>query len=102
PARAMAALTALCRAPSGPQPGGMVVVLDYERHRDEAMREQHADLWLGFEPAEIEALARDAGLSDIHRARIPTTWCGQGPDRHLRWQLLSARRGADKPSRRKR
>ena len=33
-----------------------VVVIDYERHDDESMRDE-ADLWLGFEPAELRRFA---------------------------------------------
>src|ERR671923_181114 len=39
------------------RPGGALVVIDYARHDDESMRDQ-ADVWLGFEPAELKKLAR--------------------------------------------
>jgi len=100
PARAMRALAELARPASGEERaanaerGGVVCVLDYEAHDDQALCEQQADLWLGFEPAEIERLARDAGLVDIHQQRLPVAWQGEGPDRHLTWQLLTAFRGA--------
>jgi DNA-binding transcriptional ArsR family regulator len=88
PARAMAALVALARPPRGADRGGAVVVLDYEAHEDQALREQQADLWLGFEPRELKRLAKAAGLVEIHWQRLPAAWQGEGPDRHLGWQLL--------------
>lgn len=86
PADVVVSLSELCR------PGGAVVVLDYARHDDESMREQ-ADLWLGFEPAELRRFARAAGLEAAHVHAIPAP--ERGPDAHLSWQLLVARRPED-------
>ena len=72
------------------RPGGAVVVIDYARHDDEAMRDE-ADLWLGFEPEELRRIARDANLDDADVVRLPTAWCGRGKDSHLPWQVLVAR-----------
>ena len=88
PARAMRALAELARPAAGSERGGAVVVLDYEAHEDLRLREQEADLWLGFEPAELRRLASDAGLDSISMQRLPSAWRGEGPDRHLTWQLL--------------
>jgi ArsR family transcriptional regulator len=85
PARVIAQLAALC------VPGGALVVIDYERHDDESMREQ-ADAWLGFDPAELRKLARAAGLEDARVSRISASFCGDGADAHLPWQVLVARR----------
>jgi len=84
PAHVVEQLAELCR------PGGAVVVLDYARHDDEAMRAQ-ADLWLGFEPAELRRFARAAGLVDAKVTSVPAALCGNGPDAHLAWQVLVAR-----------
>jgi DNA-binding transcriptional ArsR family regulator len=94
PARAMRALVELAREPSLTSPGGAVCIVDYEAHDDQALREQEADLWLGFEPRELKRLARAAGLMDVHWQRLPAAWQGEGPDRHLTWQLLVGFRGA--------
>ena len=94
PARAFETLVSLARKPSTTAPGGAVLVLDYEAHRDEALREQQADLWLGFTPEELKVMAEGAGLCEIEHARLPGPWCGEGPDRHLNWQLLSGRRAS--------
>jgi hypothetical protein len=82
----VAHLAALC-APAG----GALVLIDYARHDDETMREQ-ADAWLGFEPAALRRFARAAGLEDVHVTRLPAPFCGDGPDKHLPWQVMIAKR----------
>jgi DNA-binding transcriptional ArsR family regulator len=77
------------------RPGGGIVILDYARHDDESMRDE-ADLWLGFEPTELQRFARDASLVDAEVIRLPAAWCGRGKDAHLPWQVMVARtRAAD-------
>jgi ArsR family transcriptional regulator len=88
PARALASLVDLARPG-----GGAVCVLDYEAHDDHALCEQEADLWQGFEPAQLSRMAEEAGLSDITLRRLPRAWQGDGPDRHLVWQLCVGKRG---------
>ena len=85
PADMMRHLAALAR------PGGAVVVMDYERHEDESLREHAADLWLGFERSELERFARGAGLEAPTVTRVPSPWCGTGPDRGVPWQVMVAR-----------
>jgi ArsR family transcriptional regulator len=67
--------------------GGQLIVLEYAPHEDERMREQ-ADVWLGFEAAQLRRFARGAGLDDVHVSPIPPARCGRGMDGQLRWQLL--------------
>ncbi len=86
PLAALRALRELVRS------GGALVVLDYQLHQDERLREQQADVWLGFDRAELLRFAREAGLEDAHVAPVPSAWCGAGPDGHLEWQVLTARR----------
>jgi DNA-binding transcriptional ArsR family regulator/protein-L-isoaspartate O-methyltransferase len=86
PARAVAQLASLCA------PGGALVVLDYAKHEDESMRDQ-ADVWLGFDPAELRRFARAAGLEDPRVTKIPPPYRGDGPDRHLPWQVMIASKG---------
>jgi DNA-binding transcriptional ArsR family regulator len=88
PGKVVAQLASLCA------PGGALVVVDYVRHEDESMREQ-ADVWLGFEPAELRRFARAARLEDVRVTKIPGWLCGDGPDRHLPWQALFARNASD-------
>jgi ArsR family transcriptional regulator len=92
PQKAMSALVSLAR-PANDDRGGVVAVLDYEAHDDEALREQESDLWLGFEPAELRRMAHEAGLAEAHVRRLPAAWQGDGPDRHLAWQILWGARG---------
>lgn len=72
-------------------PGGALVVLDYARHDDETMRAQ-ADLWLGFDGGELRRFARDAGLSEPQVLPIAAVHRGHGPDAHLPWIMLAARK----------
>ncbi len=92
PHKAMQALVSLARPPQKRADGGWVFVIDYEPHGDESMREQEADLWPGFARAELEELAERAGLSDRTHGRIPSSWCGEGPDRHVGWHWIAGRR----------
>lgn len=85
PGMVVSQLASLCAA------GGAVVLIDYARHDDESMREQ-ADAWLGFDPAALRRFARAAGLTDVHVTKLPAPFCGDGPDKHLPWQVLVARK----------
>jgi DNA-binding transcriptional ArsR family regulator/protein-L-isoaspartate O-methyltransferase len=89
PAKVIGHLASLCA------PGGALVVVDYGRHDDESMRDQ-ADAWLGFEPAELRRFARAAGLDDPQVSTIPAALCGDGPDKHLPWQVLVAKKSNGK------
>lgn len=46
-------------------PGGRIVIADLLRHRDDAVRQTMADLWLGFEPDELRAWLEAAGFAAI-------------------------------------
>lgn len=89
PAELVRTLARLCRAPAANGLGGALVVIDYARHEDEAMRAQ-ADLWLGFEPNELQAFARAAKLTVSTLGPLPSP--AGGPDAHLPWQVMVARR----------
>ena len=89
PERVVRMLGDLCR------PGGVVIILDYARNDDEAMRTQ-ADLWLGFEPEELGRFARGAGLENARVTKVPSP---RGVDGHLPWQMMVAKRGpGERPS----
>ena len=45
------------------KPGGVVAIVDEVEHSYEWMREEHADVWLGFKKAQVEGFFREAGLS---------------------------------------
>lgn len=67
--------------------GGSIVALDYAKHEDEKMRDQ-GDLWLGFTPEELGAMARPAGLVVESFEAIPKELIPEGPDAHLPWQSI--------------
>jgi ubiquinone/menaquinone biosynthesis C-methylase UbiE len=46
------------------KPGGAVVITDEVEHPYTWMREEHADVWLGFDQEQVEELFRGAGLTD--------------------------------------
>jgi ArsR family transcriptional regulator len=85
PSKVVGQLASFCAA------GGALVVIDYAPHDDESMRQQ-ADAWLGFEPSELRRFARAAGLEDARVTKIPAPLCGDGPDKHLPWQVMVARK----------
>jgi ArsR family transcriptional regulator len=89
PAKTVEHLANLCG------PGGTLVVLDYAAHDDESMRDQ-ADLWLGFDPLELSRFARSAGLVDSRVLPVPVAMNGRGPDAHLSFLLLVARKRESK------
>ena len=43
-------------------PGGTLVVVDYQKHASEIMRERFGDHWLGFDPDEMSAWLNQAGF----------------------------------------
>ena len=46
------------------RPGGVVAVVDEVEHPFAWMREEHADVWLGFEKGRVEGFFGEAGLED--------------------------------------
>lgn len=58
------------------RPGGRLVILDLVAHEQEWVREQYADLWLGFDPAQLENSFKEAGLIAGECAQLP----GATPD----------------------
>lgn len=92
PQKTMRALASLAR------PGGAVVVLDYDTHEDARMREEQADVWLGFSPNDLALLATEAGLERPTVERLAPGLRGDGPDRHLTWHVLRAHRPGGTPA----
>jgi ArsR family transcriptional regulator len=94
PAKAVRALAGLARPGLGDERGGAVCILDYEAHDDQALRDLQADLWLGFEPSDLRRFAEEAELTGITQSALPPAFRGDGPDRHIAWQLIVGFRGA--------
>jgi ArsR family transcriptional regulator len=44
------------------RPGGVVAICDEVEHHWEWMREEHADIWLGFTPEQVDSFFAAAGL----------------------------------------
>ncbi len=86
PRATVAALAGLLR------PGGQLVVVDYERHDDERLKDEQADVWMGFGADELRDFARSAGLVDADVSAIPRGFSQNGVDGHVPWQLLLATR----------
>jgi ArsR family transcriptional regulator len=51
-------------------PGGVLLLADLARHEREAVREQLADQWLGFEEAELTAWLHTVGFAKVACQRI--------------------------------
>ncbi len=47
------------------RPGGTVAITDEVEHPFAWMREEHADVWLGFEKGQVEGYFREAGLDNF-------------------------------------
>lgn len=92
PSAALAALVRLLRE------GAHIVVLDYLPHVDERMREEQADVWLGFPPEELSQKLENLGLSVVSTQRVPDAFRPQGPDAHLDWHAWVARKPSVSPS----
>lgn len=90
PGAAMQALASIL------SPNGHLLIIDYHAHEDETMRDELADLWLGFSETELEALASEAELEIVTQVFIPKEKCGIGPDSHVQWQVLIAKKQTKK------
>jgi ArsR family transcriptional regulator len=52
------------------RPGGLIAVLDLNRHHFEEARELYADLWLGFTELELEQYLRGASFRHVETAVV--------------------------------
>lgn len=86
PSSAIESLAGLLR------PGGALLVVDYAPHENDELREQQADLWLGFSREELVSFARRAGLVEASVQPIGSGLCGSGADSNVAWQCMIARR----------
>jgi ArsR family transcriptional regulator len=73
------------------RPGGHLLLLDYARHTDEALRDAQADVWMGFDPGELADFAAGAGLQCVSARALPRGLSQNGVDGHLDWLLLSGK-----------
>ena len=73
-------------------PHGTLICIDYAAHDDERLRSEEADVWLGFSAEDLARYAKRAGFAEAHVNSIPLARNGAGPDRHLQWHVLVAKR----------
>ncbi len=62
------------------KPGGVLCLTDLDTHNHTWQREQMADLWLGFERADIRQWFADAGLTEVNVDCAEGTCNACGPD----------------------
>lgn len=62
------------------KPGGVLCITDLDTHNHTWQRKQMADLWLGFERADIRQWLADAGLTEIDVDCAEGTCNACGPD----------------------
>lgn len=58
---------------------GKLILTDLDKHDQEWMREEMADLWLGFDRTEIESWLREAGVEKVAIECAPTSCCTDSP-----------------------
>lgn len=90
-------------------PGGRAVLVDFLPHREEWLREEEGDAWLGFEPAAVRAWFEKAGFMEIVIEEGPPPLNSgrrdrPGADRRLRrlrllWVEAVRGKGTTSPSR---
>jgi ArsR family transcriptional regulator len=80
------------------RPGGRLVVVDYQRHGDDAFRERQADVWNGFDAEELEQNAHAAGLREARVTPLPASLLAGTSDGHIGWLALSGVRPASSTS----
>jgi ArsR family transcriptional regulator len=78
------------------RPGGHLLLLDYARHADEALRDAQADVWMGFDARELSDFAQGSGLVSVRTRDLPRGLFQNGVDGHLSWLLLSGKRPTEK------
>jgi ArsR family transcriptional regulator len=62
------------------KPGGKIVIIDFVQHEYEWLREEEADLWLGFNTDDISRECREAGLERISIKRIEISLDHEGKE----------------------
>jgi ArsR family transcriptional regulator len=51
--------------------GGLLILVDFEKHGDESLRSRHGHRWLGFTKIEIDGWLKSAGFSKIACTHYP-------------------------------
>jgi ubiquinone/menaquinone biosynthesis C-methylase UbiE len=59
------------------KPNGSLVLADLEPHNEEWMKDEMADVWLGFDPLDVERWLERAGLEEVTVETLRTKCCGE-------------------------
>lgn len=70
PRRAISEMTRILKQ------GGRIALADLEKHKEEWLREEMADRWLGFDLRRVNKWFEDAGLKDVKVELARTKCCG--------------------------
>jgi len=73
-------------------PRGRLCVIDYLAHDDERMREQRADVWMGFAELELKSLLEYSGFAVLDFRAVPQGYISPGFDAHIPWFVATAQR----------
>jgi ArsR family transcriptional regulator len=73
-------------------PRGRLCIIDYLAHEDEQMREQRADVWMGFGESDLRSLLEPAGFGAIEFRNVPSGYVSPGFDAHIPWFVATAQR----------
>ena len=73
-------------------PEGQICIIDYCCHNDEAMRDQRADVWMGFAKEQLATIVGDLGFEEFQFQTVPPGYVHSGFDAHIPWFVAVARR----------
>jgi DNA-binding transcriptional ArsR family regulator len=75
-------------------PNGQICIVDYCCHCDEEMRDQRADVWMGFTEDQLAPIVGELGLVEFQYKTVPSGYIHSGFDAHIPWFVATARRPA--------
>src|SRR5664280_366528 len=81
-------------------PEGQICIIDYCAHNDELLRDQRADVWMGFTREQVGYLTESLGLEQFEFRNVPAGYVHSGFDAHIPWFVATARRPRTRTSNR--
>ena len=73
-------------------PDGQLCIIEYCSHEDEALRDQRADVWMGFTREQLASITCELGLKEFQFRIVPAGYVQSGFDAHIPWFVTTARR----------